>query len=253
MSDDRFGDDGFGDDDRFRDWDAAYVLGSLSSAERLEYEQHLSQCPRCSAAVAELAGLPGLLGTLPADEAFALDRASTSADAPPSILPALLSAARTSRRRSRLIAFSVGVGSVAAAAALALIVTFAVTPAAPAGPPVPTAQPGDTSLVSELQFVPEAPSPLSAVGTLRDEPWGTRIEWTCTYAYATTQPAVAGTGGYALIVTDRAGASVQVATWTSAPGTVASPTATTSIRRADIASVTIVAGDTGQVLLSSTL
>ena len=48
------------DDDRYVTWDAAYVLGSLSSAERREYEAHLETCPRCRTAVAELSGIPAL-------------------------------------------------------------------------------------------------------------------------------------------------------------------------------------------------
>ena len=54
------------DDDRYATWDAAYVLGSLSSDERREYEAHLSTCPRCSAAVAELSEIPPLLAKLEA-------------------------------------------------------------------------------------------------------------------------------------------------------------------------------------------
>ena len=42
--------------DRFATWDAAYVLGALSPAERREYEEHLAGCPACQAAVSELAG-----------------------------------------------------------------------------------------------------------------------------------------------------------------------------------------------------
>ena len=45
--------------DRFRDWDAAYVLGALDSEDRRAYERHLAKCPSCSKALAELAGLPG--------------------------------------------------------------------------------------------------------------------------------------------------------------------------------------------------
>jgi anti-sigma factor RsiW len=47
--------------------DAAYVLGSLSPAERKEFESHLPGCETCSLAVRNLAGLPGLLGRLDAD------------------------------------------------------------------------------------------------------------------------------------------------------------------------------------------
>ena len=42
-------------------WDAAYVLGSLSSADRREFEAHLSGCPICSQSVGELSGIPALL------------------------------------------------------------------------------------------------------------------------------------------------------------------------------------------------
>jgi len=38
--------------DRYALWDAAYMLGSLSSTERREYENHLSGCPSCRASVA---------------------------------------------------------------------------------------------------------------------------------------------------------------------------------------------------------
>jgi len=39
------------DGDRYVTWDAAYVLGSLTSNERREYEAHLETCERCRAAV----------------------------------------------------------------------------------------------------------------------------------------------------------------------------------------------------------
>ena len=51
--------------DPFEHEDAAYVLGALSHEDRLAYEEHLRTCARCSAAVAELAVLPGLLARLP--------------------------------------------------------------------------------------------------------------------------------------------------------------------------------------------
>ena len=57
--------------DKFAQWDAAYVLGGLSPAERREFEEHLASCPSCQAAVTELAAVPGLLAQLsPADAAM---------------------------------------------------------------------------------------------------------------------------------------------------------------------------------------
>jgi anti-sigma factor RsiW len=50
--------------DEYAMWDAAYVLGSLSSVERRAYEAHLSTCPSCRKAVGELAGMPALLAQL---------------------------------------------------------------------------------------------------------------------------------------------------------------------------------------------
>ena len=58
--------------DRFRDWDAAYVLGALDSEDRRAFERHLATCPVCSAAVAEFAGVPGILSKLSIEDAVAL-------------------------------------------------------------------------------------------------------------------------------------------------------------------------------------
>jgi hypothetical protein len=54
-------------------WDAAYVVGSLSSVERREYEAHLSTCPSCREAVSELSGLPALLAQLDRDDVDSID------------------------------------------------------------------------------------------------------------------------------------------------------------------------------------
>ncbi|MFI8526561.1 anti-sigma factor family protein [Promicromonospora sukumoe] len=61
-----------GGGDRFADWDAAYVLGALGPSDRRAYERHLAECDACRAAVADLAGLPGLLGTISPAHAQAL-------------------------------------------------------------------------------------------------------------------------------------------------------------------------------------
>lgn len=61
-----------GGSDRFADWDAAYVLGALGPSDRRAYERHLAECDACRAAVADLAGLPGLLGTISPAHAQAL-------------------------------------------------------------------------------------------------------------------------------------------------------------------------------------
>jgi anti-sigma factor RsiW len=57
--------------DEYREWDAAYLLGALSSADRRAYEEHLQTCDECSAGVASLADMPAVLAALPNDRALA--------------------------------------------------------------------------------------------------------------------------------------------------------------------------------------
>ena len=90
-------------DDRYAEWDAAYVLGSLPADERLEYERHLESCPRCTAAVAELVGLPGLLGKLPADQAIEIAEPDGRHDTGSAgILASVAHRVRHRRRRRRV-------------------------------------------------------------------------------------------------------------------------------------------------------
>jgi anti-sigma factor RsiW len=98
--------------DPYRDWDVAYVLGSLSPAERREFEDHLSECPSCAGDVGTLAGMPGILSAVhPGQAVELLDPAGA---APSTTLPRLAQAAHSSHRRGR-IRFVVGVVAAAAA------------------------------------------------------------------------------------------------------------------------------------------
>src|SRR5260370_34418608 len=83
-------------------WDAAYVLGSLTSNERREYEAHLATCKRCRAAVAELSGIPALLAMLDLAGVRALDE-GTPETPPlrPEVLDSGLDKVRCRRRRTR--------------------------------------------------------------------------------------------------------------------------------------------------------
>lgn len=58
---------------RFADWDGAYVLGALSTEDRRAFEMHMAACAACRQAVAELAGLPGLLAKVDPQVALGLD------------------------------------------------------------------------------------------------------------------------------------------------------------------------------------
>jgi hypothetical protein len=240
--------------DEFATWDGAYLLGSLSPADRRAFEAHLATCDACAASVNELAGLPGLLARVPAEQALALVSVPEAASGPdeatdgtasarlgtaPDALPKLLHAARRHRLRVRWwTAGSVLVAAAVLAFAAALLIPGVLAPG--------TNQAGGTHVtLSQVQ-----PNPLTADVRLVSEPWGTRIETNCTYAEweGSTEK---GPWKYTMVVTDRAGASTQVSSWTASAGTTVSPTATTSVPVADIASIDIRAAN-GQVLLRTT-
>jgi len=59
-------------------WDAAYVLGALSDADRREFETHLAGCISCREAVAELTAVSPLLSLLDYDQVIASDATDES-------------------------------------------------------------------------------------------------------------------------------------------------------------------------------
>lgn len=230
--------------DEYRRWDAAYVLGSLVSSERHEFEEHLSGCAGCRAAVAELAGLPSLLAALSPVEAQALGR--TDGERPtPRLQPGLAKKVLRGRRRTRLAVAGLMLGAAAAAGAVYVAVTF----------PVPPAAQIQAASAKALNFTPVADSALVATGSLTTQPWGTQIDWKCTYTPSPADYRPPGGPGtpeeYGLVVVDSHGVTTQVAVWTAMPGTVATPTATTVVPTADIRSVEIRAVASGKTLLAA--
>lgn len=213
-------------EDPFREWDAAYVLGSLDPADRRTFEDHLRTCASCRAAVAELAGMPGLLRLVPPDEA------ATLGGAPVAEVVELASVARAVHRdRRRRAAVLAG----AAAALLVLGGIAGVLLGRPAG--VPQAAPSSSAQVTTLQLEPVGAVAVSADLTLQEKRWGTRIDWECRYPSDDGPYATAPT--YELVLVDDDGESTVVATWTGgstgARGLGASSSIVTdTIRRVEI-------------------
>lgn len=244
-------------EDQYLQWDAAYVLGSLPPSERRDYEQHLANCAQCSAAVADLAVMPGLLASIEPQDVLATG--PTAVQFPGSPVPeehphgtALLSlsglAAGVRRRRRRLLlaAGALMVGLSAATAGTTLAIT---TQAAPGQ--VQTMQAEGTKLLS---FAGTGTS-LKASGTITPRSWGTQLDWTCDYT-DTDEPPAAGPHGveatrYNLVVLDASGNATTVASWSARPGIVVAPTATTSVPLASIRQVDIRLAASGKTLLSA--
>lgn len=236
-----------GDTHGYALWDAAYVLGSLSCAERREFEAHLSTCPSCREAVSELSGMPALLAQLDRDDVASIDErgAHASAALPPlrhELSASLLAKLNWRRRRSRLRTWTL-----AAAAVLAIGVFVAIqsNPVAPA----PAPRQADASA---LTMTPVKPIPLTATVSLSRHDWGTRIEMNCTYGVGPADTDHDGDEAgdrLAMVVVGRDGSHTQLATWVGLTGIPASPGGSTSMPIDQIAAVQVIAVDTGDVLL----
>ncbi|ADG76391.1 putative transmembrane anti-sigma factor [Cellulomonas flavigena DSM 20109] len=218
--------------DPYREWDAAYVLGALPPGERRDYEAHLATCDACRTAVGELAGLPGLLGQVPAQDAVASEDASGQApgatgpgpgrdrgrvphvravgpsdtppaDAPPADVVPLASLAQEVRRRRarRRLALA---GAAAALVVLAGVAGAAVTGGLGAPPAVVAAD------ARTVALAPVGGSGVSADVTIAPARWGTRLDWSCAY-----EAAVLPEGVYELVLVGADGERSVVATWTS--------------------------------------
>lgn len=229
------------DGDRYVTWDAAYVLGSLSSSERREFEAHLETCVRCRTAVADLSGMPALLGLLSAEDVRSLD--DEQLEPPPlrpEVLNSVLDKVRWRRRRSRWLT-SGAVGLAAALLAVGLVVAIR--------PEIVGLRDGDTTQTAEqLQMTKLAPTSFSATVALSSFAWGTRIDMACTYGEWS------GGGGappsnLGMVVVGRDGTKTQIATWLGLSGATALPSGNTTMPKDRIAAVQLVSVDSGQVLL----
>ncbi|MWV50685.1 anti-sigma factor [Rathayibacter sp. VKM Ac-2803] len=230
--------------DDFDDWDAAYLLGALSAADRRAYELHLRACGGCRDALAEFVPLPGILSHLSHDEALGLletpeERAVEAS--PPALLSSLAAATASARRRTRLkiAGLVLAAAGVSAAAAVALPMMVA-----PALQSVETA-----SATVALAGAPGVP--VEATVEFVSEEWGTRIDMDCTWGAADGETgAYAGGVGYVMYVTDTSGETAPVGSWTSTPGSTVHPTLATGLSLAEIAAVEVRVQGSGTVVLT---
>lgn len=214
--------------DEFSTYDAPYVLGALSSADRRDFEEHLKVCAACASSVSELAGLPGLMSKV------SLDQLTQEAEPlPETLLPSLARTMRGERRKRRL-----AVGAVAAAAACVLTVgAVGITRAtSPVRPPVTSSAPSAPG-TANLVMTAVVPSQVTASARLVDMAWGTAIDLTCNYRTNGFYPA--GGTPYAMVVIERSGAVQQVATWNAVPNRELAVTGASSRTRQDITAVEI--------------
>jgi anti-sigma factor RsiW len=231
------------DSHEYATWDAAYVLGSLSPADRREYEAHLSGCPLCTQAVAELSGMPALLSKLDSQTVAAINDQTAEPPTAPNLLPPLLFAVRRRRHRTRLMTWS---SSAAAAVLLAIGVFVGIANHSLTSPAVHTAQ---APSVSALQMDQVGTKALASTVSLSSQNWGTVIDLRC----VCLAPVYAHHDKLAMVVVNRDGTHTQLATWVADPGHTATPAGSISTPVNEIASVQVVSADNGKVLLERSL
>lgn len=225
--------------DEFRDWDAAYVLGALGPEDRRVYEQHLTRCPTCTAAVTELAGMPGLLRKLRPEDAKALTAVTDDGHLrgqqhEPGLVQRLATTANKRRRRVRTTAIALMLSAAAVLAFGGIFIGASLAPSANVAESPTTSAPTGTTVV----MTPLQPGTMTATLRVTSKPWGTRFDWTCNYANANGNLSSAKT--YSMVMTDTSGVETVIATWSATQKPRAtdlassSSIATSKIRRIEI-------------------
>jgi anti-sigma factor RsiW len=223
-------------------WDAAYVLGSLSATDWREFEAHMAGCPPCRQAVAELSGIPAMLSQLDRNDIAAINEADqpfVASEMPPALLPSLLAAVRSRRRRARVMTW---MGSAAAAVILTIGVLVGVQGSFPTSPP-------PQATVSALPMDQVGTTLLTSTVSLSGQQWGTNIA----LKFVCLAPPDAHHDTVALVVVGRDGSQTRLATWVAIPGHTATPSGSISTPVNQIASVQVVLADNGHVMLQRSI
>lgn len=192
----------------------AYVLGALDPAERSDVDAHLPLCPSCRDELAELAGLPGLLGRLTEEDVLA-----GPVRPEPALLERLLARVAAHRRRTRRRVVAAG-----AAAALALVAGVGTVAVRQGEAPRPRVVAADGAEVQGTRVH-------ASFGVLA-KPWGTEL---------TLQLRGVPRGEHCrLVAVGRDGRTEVAASWEATYAGRADVTGATSIAPADLESLRVV-------------
>jgi len=222
--------------DIYREWDAAYVLGSLNTDERREFERHLSGCQACTSAVAELAGIPGFLMKIDANTAGALvsDAGPENVFALP--LEPIQNLARAVFEEKTHLRRRMAAGmSVAAAFVMVIGLTVGLNIHSITNPNVSQ---GSTALSgTKVAMVAMEKNAMVVDMRLTKKKWGTQFSWNCVYGNDEISGSVPQS--YDLVVTQISGVATIVATWSQAGDSAKGLVASTWIPLAQIKSVEV--------------
>ncbi|OAV59375.1 anti-sigma factor family protein [Enteractinococcus helveticum] len=216
--------------ERFAQWDAAFVLGALTPADRHDYEHHLEQCSICRDAVGELVPLPGLLARITQPPSQKPEQ-----PAPADLMEGLLLKQAQHRTRRRALLGRIAV----AAAVLALVIGI---------PATLLVRTPDANVSVALAPAANTYTTMSVDIDLEPASWGTRLAIECAYppnsGYSYQSP------WYGLLVTDNTGTTTQVSTWQAVSDDVVNLESATAVDLEDIASLSVVTS-TGDTVLTA--
>jgi anti-sigma factor RsiW len=212
----------------------ALVLGALEPAERPALEAHLASCPRCTAILADLAPLPGLLHRLNPIERSLAEPSRSSAPQPqseptplappPELLERLVGAARRERARRRRRTWAAAVA--AAAVLLGVVLAGTIT-----GGRWGDDQPPSATVASAT----DAHTNVRADVRLTADAWGS--------ALALRLTGVAPEEHCSLVAIDDHGRRDVASTWVATYEGAATVTGHTSFRSGQITRVVVVTAD----------
>lgn len=227
--------------DKYREWDAAYVLGSLSTDERREFERHLTSCAACTGAVAELAGMPGFLMKIDANTASGLaqtaDRENVFAlplEPIQSLARAAIKARKNLRRRM--------VAGLAVAAAFVMVIGLIVGTNIHTATNLATGQVSSATTGTKVAMVAMEKNAMAVDMRVIKKKWGTQFSWNC--VYGNDEVSAITSQSYDLVVTQTSGVKTTVATWSQAGTSATGLVASTGIPFAKIKSVEVQYTDT---------
>jgi hypothetical protein len=209
--------------DEYRQWDAAYVLGALSTDDRREFERHLTNCVACTNAVAELAGVPGFLMKLDSNTAQSLVAAPDGANVFALPLEPIQSLARAALKKRASLRRRVA-AAMAVAAGFVMVIGLLVGSNLSSGSNNSESQASTAALGAKVSMVALEKNSMLVDMHMTSKRWGTQFSWNCVYGNG--EVSAQKPEFYDLVVTDTAGVATTVASWsqagTSAKGLVAS-------------------------------
>lgn len=214
-----------GDHAVYEKWAAAYALGALESADRVQFEAHLAGCVSCRREMASLAPLPGLLVKAGADDLESTIDPTVSAQIEALARREFRSVARRERAWR-------GAAVVAAAAALLLGIV------AVAGDGVATAEAGVPARVVALEV------DTASVATIT-KGWGTEIE--------VELGGLPERRSYTLWVVDAQGEWSPAASWGPTPSGRAVLTGATHVPTKDLDRIVVTSTNRTDVLVDATV